>query len=135
MKLIPEKHRVTVMTVLAAVGTVIVVVGMVEGVSQSMRDDHTVPVPTVTVTRTVTATPTIRQLPNARSSHEDGKAALTRVSVETAWRKESAKERASMCEAWQTDPYLALEAFMEAVGGTDLDSAVVKAFFDEKCKG
>lgn len=82
---------------------------------------------TVTVTKTVTATP------KAKSSQEDGATALTRVSVETAWSRESAEERRVLCQAWHTDRYTALEAFMESASGASLDSVTVERVFDEKC--
>jgi len=119
-----------------AAAAVVLVAGMVEGLSEAMRDnaDGVVrPAPTVTVTVTKTALPTPSLLPTARSSAEDGAAALTRVAIENAWRHQSAGNRTLLCQEWRTDSYTTLEAFMESAGDAPLDSVTVKTFFTEKC--
>lgn len=133
-----RRHPLAGRVLLGVVGTVLVA-GMVAGFGEAMRGDtgEVTPAPTVTVTKTVTPTPKPSLLPNARSSAEDGATALTRISVETAWRKMPAGQRVAVCDAWHTDRYTALEAFMEGANGAgaavSLDSATVARVFDEKC--
>lgn len=121
-----------------AVAGVVLVAGMVTGLSEAMRDNaddavKPTPVPTVTVTVTRTALPKPSLLPNARSSAEDGAKALTRVSIENAWRQQSDADHRALCGQWRTDSYLTLEAFMEEAGEAPLDGGTVMAFFTEKC--
>jgi hypothetical protein len=120
---------------LAAVA-VVLVAGMVEGLSEAMRDnadDQVKPTPTVTVTVTETRTALPSLLPTARSSAEDGAVALTRAAIENAWKHQSSGDRDLVCQEWRTDSYTTLEAFMEEAGSATLDSVTVKTFFDSKC--
>jgi hypothetical protein len=73
--------------------------------------------------------------PTARSSSEDGEAALTQVAMEITWGRVSDEDKTQLCVAWRADEYTSLEAFMEGAASTNahLDSPTVIKFLDQKC--
>lgn len=120
----------------ALAGTLLLL-GIFGAAMEDTRDDkpsdEVSPAPTVTVTKTVTPRPKPSLLPNARSSSEDGAAALTQVAIAASWRQLTGAERTALCGEWRADSYTTLEAFMEEAGDAPLDAVTVRGFFTSKC--
>lgn len=79
--------------------------------------------------------PSKTETPTARSSAEDGNAALTQLAMEVTWAKVSQADKDQLCTAWRLDEYTALEAFMEGAASTNahLDSNTVITYLDGQC--